>query len=74
MTVISKKVYIDKLEGITDKNSSPGTIKMKPADIMPVMYFEHDVEHKDKDPICKVDDHVRISKYKNIEVIFLLKS
>ena len=47
---------------------------MKPADIMPGMYFEYDVEHKDKDPIFKVDDHVRISKYKNIEVIFLLKS
>ena len=69
-------MYIDKLEDIADKYSNiyPGTIKMKPADIMPGMYFEYDVEHKDKDPIFKVDDHVRISKYKNIEVIFLLKS
>ena len=68
-------MYIDKLEDIADKYSNicPGTIKMKPADIMPGMYFEYDVEHKDKDPIFKADDHVRISKYKNIEVIFLLK-
>ena len=30
------------------------------------IYVEYDVEHNDKDPKCKVDDHVRISKYKNI--------
>ena len=34
-------MYIDKLEDIADKYSNicPGTVKMKPADIMPGMYF-----------------------------------
>ena len=54
MTVISKKVYIDKLEDITDKNSSPGTIKMKPADIMPVMYLSMILSIKIKIPFVKL--------------------
>ena len=29
-------------------------------------YVEYGVEHIDEDPKLKVDDHVRISKYKNI--------
>ena len=41
-----------------------GTIKMKPANVKPGMYFEYVVQHNSKDPKLKVGDCVRIPKYK----------
>ena len=39
---------------------------MKPAGVKADMFIRYGVEHDDKDSKFKVDDHVRISKYKNI--------
>ena len=81
MTVISKNVYIDKLEDIVDKcNNTYHEKKVKPADIKSDMLLEYDVKHNDK---FKVGDCVRISKGKNIyakdctancsEAVFVIK-
>ena len=68
MTSISKNVYIDKLDDIVDEynNTYHTTIKMKPIDVKDNTYINTDKETNDKDPKFKVDDRVRISKYKNI--------
>ena len=68
MTSISKKVYIDKLDDLVDKynNTYHTTIKMTPIDVKDNTYINADKEINNKDPKFKVDDHVRISKYKNI--------
>ena len=68
MTVVSKNVYIDKLDKIVDKFIQPYyiAIKMKPDNIQSVTYIECVVEHNDKDSKVKISDHVRISKYKII--------
>ena len=39
---------------------------MKPIDVKDNTYIAFDKEVNDKGPKCKVGDHVRISKYKNI--------
>ena len=39
---------------------------MKPVGVQSDMFIRYGVEHNDKDSKFKVDDHVRISKYKNI--------
>ena len=67
MTVVSKNVHINKMDGIVDKynNTYYTTIKMKPADVKVDTYFDFDVERGDKDPKVKVDEHVMVSKYKN---------
>ena len=41
-------------------------IKIKPIDVNDDTYIDFEKEVNDKDPKFKVDDHVRISKYKNI--------
>ena len=68
MTSISKNVYIDKLDDIVDEcnNTYHTTIKMKPTDVKDNKYINADKELSNKDPIFKVGDRVRISKYKNI--------
>ena len=68
MNSISKNVYIDKLDDIVNEynNTYHTTIKMKPIDVKDNTYINTDKEINDKDPIFKVGDHVRISKYKNI--------
>ena len=68
MTSISKNVYIDKLDDIVNEynNTYHRTIKMKPVDVKDNPYIDSNKEVNDKDPKFKVDDHVRISKYKNI--------
>ena len=68
MTLISKNVYIDKLDDIVNdhNNTYHRTIKMKPIDVKDNTYINIDKEVNDKDPKFKVGDHVRISKYKNI--------
>ena len=68
MTSISKNVYIDKLDDISDEynNTYHRTIKMEPVDVKDNTYINSPEEANEKDPKFKVGDHVRISKYKNI--------
>ena len=67
-TSISKNVYIDKLDDIVNKynNTCHTTIKIKSIDIKGNTYINTDKEINEKDLRFKVDDHIRISKYKNI--------
>ena len=64
MTAISKNIYFHALDDIVNKynNTIHRTIKMKPTDVTSDSYAEYN-EDSNK---FKVDDHVRISKYKNI--------
>ena len=68
VTSILKNVYIDKLDDIVNEynNTYHITIKMKPIDVENNTYINFNKEVDNKDPDCKVCDHVRISKYKNI--------
>ena len=68
MTTISKNVYIDVLNDIVNKynNTVYRTIKMKPIDVTDDSYAEYSEDFNKKGPNFKVNDHVRISKYKNI--------
>ena len=61
-------MYIDKLDDIVHKynNKKQRTIKRKPIDVKHNPYIDFGKEVNDNDPIFKVGDHVRISKYKNI--------
>ena len=38
---------------------------MKPIDVKTRAYMDFDVDNNDNDPKYKVDDHVKIPKYKN---------
>ena len=60
---ISKNVYINKLYNIVNEcnNTYRSTIKMKSS-----TFIDFDKKNKKEDCKCKVGDHVRISKYKNI--------
>ena len=73
MTAIPKNVYFDVLDVIVDEdnNTYHKTIKMKPVNVGGDSFAEYNriafnEESNEKDPIFKVSDHVRISKYKNI--------
>ena len=68
MTLVSKNVYIDKLDDIVNEynNTYHRTIKLKPVDVKDNTYVDFEKEVNDKDPKSKVGDYVRISKYKNI--------
>ena len=68
MTTISKNVYINVLNDIVNKynNTVHQTIKMKPIDVTGDSYAECIEESNKKGRKFKVNDHVRISKYKNI--------
>ena len=70
MTLISKNVYTNKLDDTVNKYSHTchTTIKMKPADVKSSTYtdFNKKNNNNNKDPKLSVEDHVRISKYKNI--------
>ena len=70
MTSISKNVYIDKLNDVVKEynNIFHTSIKMKPTDAKDNTYIDVKKEINNKNPKFKVDDHVRISKYKNIFV------
>ena len=63
--------YIDKLDNIVSKynNKYHIAIKMKPVRT----HVDLNIEKNDKDPKFKIDDHVRISKYKNILQKFALQ-
>ena len=71
MTAVSKNVYVDKLDDAVNEynNTYHRTIKMRPIKIKDNTYFDYIKEVNNKDPKFKVDDHVRLSKYKT----FLLK-
>ena len=68
MTVISKNVYINKLDDIVSEynNTYLATIKMKPVDVKDNTYNNFKIKVNGKDPKFKVGDHLRISRYKNI--------
>ena len=68
MTLISKNMYIDKLDDIVNKynNTYHNIFKMKPVDVKSSTYIDSSKEINDKDPKFKVGDAVRISKCKNI--------
>ena len=65
MNSISKNVYIDKLDDIVNKyiNTYHRTIKMKPVGVKSSTYIDFNKNNKEGLKI-KVDDSVRISKYK----------
>ena len=68
MTWVLKNVYIDKLDDIVIEynNTYHRTIKMKYVDVKDNLFIESINDINDKDLKFKVDDHARISKYKNI--------
>ena len=61
-------MYIDKLADIVNKynNTYHRTIKRKPVDVESRTYIDFDKENNKRDPKFEVNDHERISKYKNI--------
>ena len=65
MTLVSKNVYIDKLDDLVGEynNTCHRTIKMN-VDVKDNTYI--DFKKEGKAPKFKVGDHIRISKYKNI--------
>ena len=65
MTLISKNVYIDKLDDIVKKiynNTYYSTINMKPVDVKSSTYISFSKEINDVK--FKISDIVKISKYK----------
>ena len=68
MTAIGKNVYYDVLDDVVNKynNAKHSTIKMKPIDVGNNNKRVYIDEHNKKDSKFKVDDRVRISKFKNI--------
>ena len=68
MTSVSKKVYIDKLDGTVNKynNAYHGTIKMKLVDVKSNTYIDSNKDINDQHLKFKIGHTVRISKYKNI--------
>ena len=65
MTAVSKNDLLDDIVDMCN-NTYHNTIKMKPIDVKSVSYAECSVDSNEKDPKFKIDDRVRISKYKNI--------
>ena len=67
MTAISKNVYFNVLDNIVKKyNNKVHRTRMKPIHVTSDTYAEYDGGSNENDPIFKVGDCVRISKYKNI--------
>ena len=66
MTLISKIVYIDKLDNIVNKynDTCHRAIKMKPVDVKRSTYIDSSKETRNEDPKFKIGDIVRILKYK----------
>ena len=69
MTAISKNAYTDVLNDIVNKYNNTvvhKTVKMKPIHVTNDSYVEYNEDSNKKGPKFKDNDHVRISKYKNI--------
>ena len=64
MTLVSKNMYIDKLDDIVSIYHS--TIEMKPVDVNSNTHIHSSKEINDENPKFKIGDIVRISRYKNI--------
>ena len=64
MTAISKNSYFNVLNDFVDKYNK--TIKMKPIDVKSDSFADYNKESNEKDSKFKVNDHVKISKYRNI--------
>ena len=64
MTIISKNVYIDKLDDKVNKynNTYHRTIKMEPVDVNANIYIDYNKEDNREDFEFKIGDNVRISK------------
>ena len=62
MTLVSKNVYIDKLDDVVNKynNTSQSTIKMKPVAVKSNTYIESSEEINNKIPKLKIGGNVRI--------------
>ena len=67
MTATSKYVYYDVLDDVVNKynNTTHNTIKMKPIDVGDNNKRVYIDEHNQKGSRFKLDDRVRISRYKN---------
>ena len=61
-------MHIDKLDDIVNKynNTYNRTIKMKPVDVKPSIYIDLNKSKIKKSSKFKVEEHVKISKYKNV--------
>ena len=70
MTSVSVNVYIDKLDDTVNKYNKAyhSAIKVKSVDVKSNAYIDCSKKNINKDPKFKIDDIVRISKYKNISV------
>ena len=70
MAAASKNVYFNLLDDIANKyeNAVHRSIKMKPINVTSNSYAEYNEDSNVTKPKFKVDDRVRISKYKNIFV------
>ena len=68
MTSASQNVHRDKLDDTVNKYSNKyhRTIKMRPVDVKSSTYIDFNKENNKEGPKCKVGNHTRISKYKNI--------
>ena len=68
MTLVSKNLYIYKLDDIVGKykNTYHRTIKMKPVDVENNTYIDFKKKVNDKDSKFKVGDHVKIFECKHI--------
>ena len=75
MTVVSKKVYTNKLVDIVNKHSITyhSTIKLNLTDIKSSTYTEFNKEIDKENFNFKAGDQVRISKYKSIFETFQIR-
>ena len=63
MTTIGKNVYFNVLDDIVSEYNNT---EVKPKDVKDDSFIHNNEKSNKKDPKFKIDDHVRISKYKNI--------
>ena len=68
MPSISKNMYVNKLDDIVNKynKTSHSKIKMNPVDVNLSTSIGFNKKNNKEDRKLKVDDHVRISEYKNV--------
>ena len=68
MTSIGKNVYFNVLDSIVDNYNKAyhSSLKIKPKDVTDSAFVEYHEESNNKYPKFKLDDHVRISKFKNV--------
>ena len=68
-------MYVDELGDIGNeyKNTYHRTMKRKPIDVKDNTYLNFGKEVNDKDLKFQVGDHVRISKYKNVLLKYILQ-